>query len=96
MRCLKRRLSDAVYKQLVRDASAMAGVDPGSPQDEIGEAIGTGPGGQSGASQESSAADLPPHIGTSDQPLPDPQSRRYAEPTQRRKTTVRKNLQTTG
>ena len=97
MRCLKRRLSDAAYKQLVRDANrAQAGVDPDSPQDEIRQAIGTGPGGQSGASQASSAADLPPRIGTSDQPLPDPQPRRYAEPTQRRKTTVRKNLQTTG
>jgi imidazolonepropionase-like amidohydrolase len=33
---------------------------------------GTGPGGHCGASQQSSAVDLPPHIDTSDQPLPGP------------------------
>jgi transposase len=57
MRCLRRRLSDAVYRQLTADARA--------PQD-------TGPGGHSGATLLSSAADLPPGIGTSDQPLPGP------------------------
>lgn len=57
MRCLKRRISDAVYRQLVADAQLLAGA---------------GPGGQCGASQESSAVDLPPHIDTSDQPLPGP------------------------
>ena len=54
--CLKRRISDAIYRQLLADA---AGID-------------TGPGGHCGASQESSAVDLPPHIDTSDQPLPGP------------------------
>jgi transposase len=57
MRCLKRRLSDTIYRQLVADAD---------------RAAGTGPGGHCGASQESSAVDLPPHIDTSDQPLPGP------------------------
>jgi len=57
MRCLKRRISDAVYRQLVADAQRLA------------EA---GPGGHCGATQESSAVDLPPHIDTSDQPLPGP------------------------
>ena len=57
MRCLKRRISDVIYKQLVADAI------------RAGEA---GPGGHCGASQESSAVDLPPHIDTSDQPLPGP------------------------
>ena len=57
MRCLKRRISDAVYRQLVADAQRLAG---------------TGPGGHCGATQESSAVDLPPHIDTSDQPLPGP------------------------
>ncbi len=57
MRCLKRRISDAVYRQLVADAE---------------RAVGTGPGGHRGATQESSAVDLPPHIDTSDQPLPGP------------------------
>jgi hypothetical protein len=32
----------------------------------------TGPGGHCGATYESSAVDLPPHIDTSDQPLPGP------------------------
>jgi hypothetical protein len=56
MRCLRRRLSDAVYRQLVTDAAA---------QD-------AGPGGHSGATLSSSAAGLPPGTGTSDQPLPGP------------------------
>ena len=57
MRCLKRRISDVVYRQLVADAQAVEE---------------TGPGGHCGATQESSAVDLPPHIDTSDQPLPGP------------------------
>jgi transposase len=56
MRCLKRRISDAVYRQLLADA----------------ERLGASPGGHCGATQESSAVDLPPHIDTSDQPLPGP------------------------
>jgi transposase len=56
LRCLKRRLSDAVYRQLVADTHAI---------DEAG------PGGHSGASSQSSAADLhTPAIGSSDQPQP--------------------------
>jgi transposase len=55
MRCLRRRLSDVVYRQLVQDALREAG-----------------PGGHSGASVSSSAADLTPVIGSSDQPLPGP------------------------
>jgi transposase len=57
MRCLKRRISDAIYRQLVADEQRLA------------EA---GPGGHCGATQQSSAVDLPPHIDTSDQPLPGP------------------------
>jgi transposase len=57
MRCLRRRLSDVVYRQLAADAP--------TPWQ-------TGPGGHSGATLLSSAADLPPGIGTSDQPLPGP------------------------
>ncbi len=57
LRCLKRRISDAIYRQLLADAQRLDG---------------TGPGGHCGASQESSAVDLPPHIDTSDQPLPGP------------------------
>lgn len=57
IRCLKRRISDAIYRQLLDDAQ---------------QAVGTGPGGHRRASQESSAVDLPLHIDTSDQPLPGP------------------------
>ena len=71
LRCLKRRISDALYRQLVADAAARR--------------AGTGPGGHCGASQESSAADLPPHIDTSDQPLPGP-----AQPTLQPAPTPRK------
>ena len=79
MRCLKRRLSDIVYRQLVADAQRAALTT--SP-----EAVGTGPGGHCGATQESSAVDLPPHIDTSDQPLPGP-----ANPTLQPSRTVRKS-----
>jgi transposase len=60
MRALRRRISDAVYRQLARDARERAGQ--------------AGPGGHSGASMSSSAADLTPVIGSSDQPLPGPAS----------------------
>jgi transposase len=75
LRCLKRRISDVIYRHLVNDARAAAGA-VGPVEISEGE---TGPGGHCGASQESSAVDLPPHVDTSDQPLPGP-----AEPTLRR------------
>jgi transposase len=62
MRCLKRRLSDAVYRQLLNDADARH--HPTETE--------AGPGGHSGATLQSSAADLTPHVGTSDQPQPGP------------------------
>ena len=80
IRCLKRRISDAIYKQLLADA-VRAGADPG---------------GHCGASQESSAVDLPPHIDTSDQPLPDPLHRRYAAQPPPRKSQPVGPLQNTG
>ena len=58
MRCLRRRLSDAVYRQLAADAQPAAG--------------STGPGGHPRASLTSSAAGLSLDTGTSDQPLPGP------------------------
>jgi transposase len=62
LRCLKRRISDAVYRQLVADACQ---ADDASAE--------TGPGGHSGASSQSSAADHhTPVIGSSDQPQPGP------------------------
>ena len=78
MRCLKRRISDAVYRQLRADARRAALQAP-----ETSEAD---PGGHCGATLTSSAADLPPHIGTSDQPLPGP-----AHPTLQPATALRKS-----
>jgi transposase len=78
MRCLKRRISDAVYRQLLADARRAALEAP-----ETSEAD---PGGHCGATLTSSAADLPPHIGTSDQPLPGP-----AHPTLQPAATLRKS-----
>ena len=85
MRCLKRRISDAVYRQLLADANAA-----GQTTAE------TGPGGHCGASQESSAVDLPPHIDTSDQPLPGPAHPTLQRRPGRRKSTGKRPLGTTG
>jgi transposase len=82
MRCLKRRISDAIYKQLVADADHAAAVRPA-------ENVDAGPGGHCGASQESSAVDLPPHIDTSDQPLPGPASTTLRPTGATRKSTLR-------
>jgi transposase len=57
MRCLKRRLSDLIYRQLLIDSL---------------QPTRTGPGGQPGAPLQSSAADSHPDIDTSDQSLPGP------------------------
>ena len=66
MRCLKRRLSDAVYRQLRRRQPAPT------------PTLKAGPGGHSGATLTSSAADLTPHVGTSDQATArSPHQRRY-------------------
>jgi transposase len=77
MRCLKRRLSDAVYRQLLTDRQHQ---NP-TGEDTTGEA---GPGGHSGATLPSSAADLTPHIGTSDQPQPEPAPPTLPAPTSTR------------
>lgn len=61
IRCTKRRISDAIYRQLLAAAQRAAVED-----------VGTGPGGRCRATQESSAVDLPLHIDASDQPLPGP------------------------
>lgn len=73
MRCLKRRISDAVYRQLIADAQAAdIATESESPEQRLDD-DGAGSGGQSGASEESSAADLhTPVIGSSDQPQPEP------------------------
>jgi transposase len=74
LRCLKRRISDAIFRQLVADAAQAQ-----RPNTEAG------PGGHRGATQESSAAGSHPHTGTSDQPLPGP-----AQTTLRRPVAARK------
>jgi transposase len=65
IRCLKRRISDAVYRQLLADAGRTAITERSATK-------GADPGGHCGASLTSSAADSHPLIDTSDQPLPGP------------------------
>jgi transposase len=93
MRCLKRRISDAVYRQLLADTQAAA---IAAEIDETATGVGTGPGGHCGASQESSAVDLPPHIDTSDQPLPGPATPTLQPTPPPPKTTGRTSLKRAG
>lgn len=57
LRCLKRRLSDLVYRQLLADARRRSA---------------TSPGGHTGATTKSSAASSTPTAGSSDKSLPGP------------------------
>src|SRR5256885_123196 len=57
MRCLKRPLSDVVYRRMTQDANAAAR---------------TSPGGHTGATLQSSAADPNPQVNTLEQSLPGP------------------------
>ena len=75
LRCLKRQISDAIFRHLLFDAPAARP-----------ESVDAGPGGQHGASLQSSAAGSHPHTGTSDQPLPEP-----AHPTLRPTAAPRKS-----
>jgi transposase len=62
LRCLKRRLSDAVYRQMLTDQLAALTPPPGA-----------GPGGHTGATTDSSADDLAtPAAASSDKSLPGP------------------------
>jgi transposase len=61
MRCLKRRLSDIVYRQMLNDAVT-----------HDTQPAGTGPGGHQGNDSDSSATGSHPHTGSSDKPLPGP------------------------
>ena len=65
MRCLKRRLSDVVYKQM---------------RDDTQRLLVTGPGGQSGAAGDSCAVDFIPDIDASDQSLPGPAKQHVTAP----------------
>jgi transposase len=55
LRCLKRRISDAIYRQLTQDAERVVGADPG---------------GHCGAPLTSGTADFPPHIDSNDRKEP--------------------------
>ena len=85
MRCLKRRISDALYRQLVNDAK-MASATVAADMD-------AGPGGHSGAALQSSAAGSHPRTGTSDQPQPGPAKETLPPPATTRKTTRSRTLQ---
>jgi transposase len=61
MRCVKRRLSDIVFQQMLNDAITHAVTKKA-----------TGPGGQKGNDSDSSATDSHPGAGSSDKPLPGP------------------------
>ena len=89
IRCLKRRISHAVYRQLLADVQRNQYLEPA-------EADGTGPGGHWEASQESRAVDLFPHIDTLDQPLPGPAITTLQPATHARKSAERQSLKTTG
>lgn len=66
-----------IYRQLVADAQLAAGHNSG-----------TGPGRHCGASHGSSPVDLPPHIDTSDQPLPGPATTTLRPATPNRKRSL--------
>ncbi len=82
LRCLKRRLSNVIYRQLLTDAAAgeqsldEPGAEPDVEVTEVTEvteqALVTGPGGQAGASTGSSAAGSDPDAGPSKKSLPGP------------------------
>jgi hypothetical protein len=89
MRCLKRRISDAVYRQLIADARRAALSDARGPS-------AADPGGHCGATHQSSAVDLPPHIDTSDQPLTGPAATTLQPRPGRRKSADKQPLGTAG
>jgi transposase len=69
MRCLKRRLSDIVCRQLVNDQKRLRG--RGRTAD---------PGGQAGAATDSSAAGSNPDAGASEKSLPGPAGAALRQP----------------
>ena len=65
MRCVKRRLSDIVYQQMLNDAMTHKGQRP--KQQTV-----TCPGGHRGTSTDSSVTSSHPHAGSSEKSLPGP------------------------
>ena len=80
MRCLKRKLSDALFRALVADlnmrlaqqSEAVAGGRAQPPSDVVTRVLTVGPGGQSGATLQSSATGPTPAASSSDKSLPGP------------------------
>src|SRR3954468_18881325 len=64
MRCVKRRLSDIVYQQMLNEAITHTVTTSAAPK--------TGPGGQQGNDSDSNVTDSHPGAGSSDKPLPGP------------------------
>ncbi|MCI2237245.1 IS110 family transposase [Paenibacillus sp. TRM 82003] len=96
IRCLKRRLSDVVYRQMVADAQATT--SPAEPEEGIvddvaevtaAEVLLTGPGGQAGTAAGSSATGSDPGTGSSEKSLPGPATSIVATRRRSRKTPVR-------
>ena len=83
MRCLRRRISDALYRQLRTDAKRASAQ----------QRIEAGPGGHRGATHKSSAAGSHPHTGTSDQPLPEPAPTTLPAPNLTRKSPTSRPLE---
>ena len=80
MRCLKRRISDAVYRQLIADASA----------NEDATTRWTGPGGHCGATLNPARSTCPRTSTLRISHFPDPQHRRYNRHRRPRKTAALK------
>uniref|UniRef100_UPI003D7DDDD0 transposase n=1 Tax=Kineococcus sp. SYSU DK007 TaxID=3383128 RepID=UPI003D7DDDD0 len=96
IRCLKRRLSDVVYRQMVADAQATT--SPAEPAggivDDVAEVTAaevllTGPGGQAGAAAGSSATGSDPGTGSSEKSLPGPAASIVVSHRRGRKTPAR-------
>ena len=68
MRCLKRRLSDLVYRALL---------------DDLSKGAATGPGGHTGNGSDSSVTGSQPDTGSSDKSLPGPVTTKATTPVQR-------------
>ncbi len=75
MRCVKRRLSDIVYQQMLNDAMTHT--------NQPAKQTATGPGGHRGTSTDSSVTSSHPQAGSSEKSLPGPAT---AHPTTPRPT----------
>jgi hypothetical protein len=82
MCCRRRRISDALSRQLLADARTLTA-----------SAVDASPGGHRGASHKSSAAGSHPHTGTSDQPLPGPAPTTLPAPSAGRKINAARHLE---